>query len=103
MHFPLECRWVAADDIWLSPAYQRDSAYIAAHMYKGMPYHGYFEAVEEVFQKYNGRPHWGKMHTQTAESLSKIYPKWNEFQALRQELDPNGIFLNPYVKRIFGI
>lgn len=102
VHFPLECRWVAADDIWLSPAYQRDSAYIAAHMYKGMPYHAYFEAIEEIFKKYDGRPHWGKMHTQTAESLAKLYPKWNEFQAIRKELDPNGMFLNPYVKRIFG-
>ena len=102
VHFPLECRWVAADDIWLSPAYKRDSAYIAAHMYKGMRYHAYFEAIEEIFKKYDGRPHWGKMHTQTAESLAKLYPKWNEFQAIRKELDPKGIFLNPYVKRLFG-
>lgn len=102
VHFPLECRWVKADNIWLSPAYQRESAYIAAHMYKGMPYHAYFEAIEEIFKKYNGRPHWGKMHTQTAESLALLYPKWNEFQTLRQELDPKGVFLNPYLKRIFG-
>jgi FAD-linked oxidoreductase len=102
VHFPLECRWVAPDDIWLSPAHGRKSAYIAAHMYKGMPYQEYFAALEEVFQKYGGRPHWGKMHTQNAASLAKLYPQWDDFQRVRKELDPQGIFLNKYLKGIFG-
>ena len=102
VHFPLECRWVAPDDIWLSPANGRKSAYIAAHMYKGMPYKEYFAALEEVFQKYNGRPHWGKMHTQNAASLSKLYPHWDDFQRIRRELDPKGVFMNGYLKGIFG-
>ena len=63
VHFPLGCRFVHADDIWLSPAYQRESAYIAVHMYRGMAYEAYFRHVEEILQRYNGRPHWGKMHT----------------------------------------
>src|SRR5699024_9185764 len=62
LHFPIECRYVKEDSIWLSPSYQRDSAYIAIHMYKGMPFQEYFEAVEEIFLSYEGRPHWGKMH-----------------------------------------
>ena len=60
VHFPIECRYVKSDDIWLSPAYGRDSAYIAVHMYKGMKYAAYFGEVEKIFLKYEGRPHWGK-------------------------------------------
>ena len=60
VHFPIECRYVKGDDIWLSPAYGRDSAYIAVHMYKGMKYAAYFGEVEKIFLKYEGRPHWGK-------------------------------------------
>ncbi|HLR09113.1 MAG TPA: D-arabinono-1,4-lactone oxidase [Bacillota bacterium] len=103
VHFPIECRYVQADNIWLSPSYNRDSAYIAIHMYKGMTFQTYFDAVEKVFQHYNGRPHWGKMHTMTAEQLENLYPHFQTFLHLRQEMDPNGIFLNPYVKHLFNI
>jgi FAD/FMN-containing dehydrogenase len=102
VHFPLECRWVAPDDIWLSPAHGRPSAYIAAHMYKGMPYKEYFAALEEVLKKYGGRPHWGKMHTQTAASLAQLYPHWEDFQRVRRQLDPQGMFLNDYLKGVLG-
>ena len=101
VHFPVECRFVHADDIWLSPAYQRESAYIAVHMYRGMPYKAYFEAIEAIFQRYQGRPHWGKMHTQTAHSLEKLYPRWDDFRRVRASLDPKGIFLNSYLKTLF--
>src|SRR5699024_10247177 len=86
VHFPIECRYVKADDIWLSPSYQRDSAYIAIHMYKGMPFQGYFSAIEEVFAHYNGRPHWGKMHSLQNDKLSDLYPKWDDFLRVRTEL-----------------
>ena len=102
VHFPLECRFVKGDDIWISPAHGRDSAYIAVHSYKGMPYKEYFGAMEAIFKKYNGRPHWGKMHNRTAEELKELYPKWEDFQNLRRELDPTGIFLNGYMKEVFG-
>ena len=102
LHFPIECRFVKQDDIWLSPAYQRDSAYIAIHMYKGMPYEKYLKDMEAIFRKYNGRPHWGKLHYQTPDSLKKSYPKWDEFHAIRKEMDPGGIFLNGHMKDIFG-
>ena len=101
VHFPVECRFVHADDIWLSSAYQRESAYIAVHMYRGMPYKAYFEAIEAIFQRYQGRPHWGKMHTQTAHSLEKLYPRWHDFRRVRDSLDPKGIFLNTYLKTLF--
>ena len=101
VHFPIECRFVHADDIWLSPAYQRDSAYIAVHMYQGMPYKSYFEHIEAIFQRYQGRPHWGKMHTQTAENLATLYPHWHDFRRIRATLDPKGLFLNNYLTDLF--
>ncbi|MEK5477312.1 D-arabinono-1,4-lactone oxidase [Paenibacillus sp. FSL R5-0407] len=97
VHFPIECRYVQGDNLWLSPANGRDSAYIAVHMYRGMEYADYFAKVEEICRQHGGRPHWGKMHTMTADRLRSIYPKWDAFHQLRQELDPSGIFLNPYL------
>src|SRR5215469_1003318 len=102
VHFPIECRFVRADDIWLSPATGRDSCYIAVHMYRGMPYRQYFTAIEKIFQNHNGRPHWGKMHTMTADQLAAAYPRWDDFLRLRTELDPKGIFLNPYLEKLFA-
>lgn len=100
--FPLECRFTAADDIWLSPAYRRDSAYIAVHMYRGMPFERYFRDLEAILREHQGRPHWGKWHSLAAAELAELYPRWAEFQALRQRLDPTGVFLNPYLCRLFG-
>lgn len=100
VHFPIECRFVHSDDIWLSPAYERDSAYIAIHMYKGMPYERYFRAIEPIYQPYGGRPHWGKMHTLDAATLATRYPRWDDFRRVRAALDPNGVFLNDYLRRL---
>ncbi|WP_164670045.1 D-arabinono-1,4-lactone oxidase [Virgibacillus doumboii] len=103
VHFPLECRFVKKDAIWLSPAFERDVAFIAVHMYKGMYFQGYFDAVEEVFQYHGGRPHWGKMHTMTAEKLQAAYPHFDDFLSVRKKLDSDGMLLNGYVKRLFNI
>ncbi|MDC0761468.1 D-arabinono-1,4-lactone oxidase [Brevibacillus sp. AG] len=103
VHFPLECRYVKKDDIWLSPAYERDSAFIAVHMYKGMPYEAYFARMEEIFARYGGRPHWGKMHSMTAEQLHQVYPRLPDFLVIRSELDPDGLFVNPYLAELFNI
>lgn len=100
VNFPIECRSVKGDELWLSPAYQRDSAYIAVHMYRGMPHQNYFRQVETLLRSYGGRPHWGKMHTLVAADLKEIYPRWNDLIALRQELDPQGLFLNAYLERL---
>jgi len=100
VHFPIECRYVAADDIWLSPAYDRDSAYIAVHMYKGMPYKRYFEVMEQIFLRYDGRPHWGKMHTLKAVNLMKRYPMWQSFADIRTQMDPSDVFLSPYLREL---
>jgi FAD-linked oxidoreductase len=103
VHFPIECRWVKADDIAISPASGREAAYIAVHMYRGMPYNPYFEAIETIFKQYKGRPHFGKMNTCTYQDFQKLYPNWGKFVEIRQELDPNGVFLNPYLQKIFGL
>ena len=103
VHFPVECRFVKGDDIWLSPAYQRDSAYIAIHMYRGMPYTAYFRHAEAIYQDYQGRPHWGKMHTLDHRKFAQLYPRWNDFLRVRQKLDPQGVFLNAYLREMLGL
>jgi len=101
--FPIECRFVKQDDIWLSPAYKRDSAYIAIHVYHETPHNPYFEEIEALFMEYEGRPHWGKMHTRTADYFREVYPRWNDFMILRAEWDPEGVFLNTHLQEVFGL
>ncbi len=103
VHFPVECRFVKGDDIWLSPAYQRDSAYIAVHMYRGMPYTDYFRQCEAIYQNYQGRPHWGKLHTLDHRTLAQLYPHWSDFLRVRSQLDPQGILLNDYLRELLGV
>jgi FAD-linked oxidoreductase len=100
--FPIEFRTVAADDVWLSPFYGRESATIAVHQYHRVDTTELFEACEAIFRRNDGRPHWGKMHTQTAVELAETYPKYGEFRALRRRLDPQGKFLNEYLRGMFG-
>ncbi|OTG76099.1 FAD-linked oxidoreductase [Acinetobacter sp. ANC 4169] len=101
MFFPIEFRYVKGDDIWLSPFYQRDSVSISIHQFYKQDYHAIFDLVEPILQKYQGRPHWGKLHSMTAASLRDLYPKWDDFMALRQQLDPQQKWLNPYLKQLF--
>ncbi|MFS0781734.1 D-arabinono-1,4-lactone oxidase [Bacillus sp. 1P06AnD] len=101
VHFPIECRSVKKDDSWLSPSFERDSFYIAFHMYKGMDHHRYFNDMETIMAKYGGRPHWGKMHTRSSADLQHMYPKYSDFLAIRDQLDPAGIFMNEYLSSLF--
>jgi L-gulono-1,4-lactone dehydrogenase len=100
--FPIEFRVVAPDDAYLSTAYERDTVYIAVHMYRGMAWEPYFRAVESIMDDYGGRPHWGKRHFQSAATLAPRYPEWDRFQAVRARLDPHGHFENDYAKRVLG-
>ncbi len=100
--FPLEVRTVAPDDAMLSTAYGRDSGYVAVHMYRGMSWRPYFEAVERIMYEAGGRPHWGKRHFQTAATLRPRYPEWDAFQAIRSRLDPEGRFANAWTERVLG-
>ncbi|MET7357804.1 D-arabinono-1,4-lactone oxidase [Streptomyces sp. NPDC005562] len=100
--FPVEVRTAPADDIALSTASGRESAYIAVHMYRGTPYQAYFAAAERIFTAHEGRPHWGKVHTRDAEYFAKAYPRFGEFTALRDRLDPDRLFGNDYLRRVLG-
>ena len=97
--FPFEVRVLKADDIWLSPAYERDVAYVAFHQYHRMSHERWFSICEDVLGAAGGRPHWGKMHRLTASDFAQKIPRFEDFVALRDELDPMGIF-SPYLDRV---
>ena len=100
--FPIEVRFTAGDDMWLSTAHGRESCYIAVHVYQGRPYERYFRAVEAIMDGVGGRPHWGKLHFQTADTLRPRYEHWDDFQAVRRRVDPAGRFANAYTERVLG-
>jgi L-gulono-1,4-lactone dehydrogenase len=100
--FPIEVRVTPGDDLWLSTAYGRSSAYIAIHVFHASPHQEYFRDVEAVMTAVAGRPHWGKMHTRSAEYLRQAYPKHGDFVALRDELDPERRFGNSYLTQVLG-
>jgi len=98
--FPVECRFVKGDDIYLSPAHNRESAFLAVHKYFKKPYESYFRGCEEIFLEYEGRPHWGKIHYLNSSQLRQRYPRWGRFQKVRGELDPKGIMLNDHLRKV---
>ncbi|MBV2151607.1 D-arabinono-1,4-lactone oxidase [Kitasatospora sp. SUK 42] len=100
--FPVEVRFAPADDLWLSTASGRDSAYVAVHLYRGTADQGYFTGVERLMTAHQGRPHWGKLHTRDAEYLAGVYPHFGDFTALRDEVDPQRVFGNDYLRRVLG-
>lgn len=100
--FPVEVRFAAADDRWMSTAHGRDAGYIAVHRYWREDPTEYFEAVEEIMLGFDGRPHWGKMHTLGAATFRERYPRFDDFLALRDRLDPERLFRNPYLDRVLG-
>jgi L-gulono-1,4-lactone dehydrogenase len=100
--FPLEVRFAPADDPWLSTAYGRDSAYVATHVFHPSEHREYFRDVEAVMTAAAGRPHWGKLHTRSAEYLRPVYPQFGPFVALRDELDPERRFGSTYLTQVLG-
>jgi FAD-linked oxidoreductase len=100
--FPVEVRTVAPDDAFLSTAHGRESGFVAVHMFEGMEWEPYFRAVEQVMDELGGRPHWGKRHFQTAQTLRGRYPDWDRFIAVRDRLDPGGRFANDWTDRVLG-
>ncbi|MEY9939720.1 D-arabinono-1,4-lactone oxidase [Streptacidiphilus sp. MAP5-3] len=100
--FPVEVRVAPADDLWLSTASGRDTAYIAVHLYRGTADQGYFTEVEKLMTAHQGRPHWGKLHTRDAEYLATVYPRFADFTALRDRVDPDRRFGNNHLRRVLG-
>ncbi|WP_367133802.1 D-arabinono-1,4-lactone oxidase [Saccharothrix sp. HUAS TT1] len=99
---PVEVRVAQGDDLWLSTAHGRDTAYIAVHQYLGMPYRRYFDAFERIAGAVGGRPHWGKVHSLAADDLRGLYPRFDDFRRVRAEVDPTGKFGNDYLARVLG-
>ncbi|MQW76325.1 FAD-binding protein [Nocardioides sp. dk4132] len=100
--FPVEVRTAPADDIALSTASGRDSLYLAFHVHRDAEHREYFALMEQVMRAHDGRPHWGKVHTRTAADLAPAYPRFAEFLAMRDRLDPDRVFANPYLRRVLG-
>ncbi len=100
--FPIEFRYVAADDIWLSMFEGRAGASISIHQFNDLDYRPYFNQIEPIFWKYEGRPHWGKLHTLDAPRLAERYPHWQAFQEVRRQLDPSGRMLNAHLREVLG-
>jgi FAD/FMN-containing dehydrogenase len=98
--WPIEYRTLGADDIYLSPAYGRASVTISVHQAHHLPYEAFFADVEAIFRNHEGRPHWGKVHSHTASQLRSLYPMWDQFQQVRERLDPQGRFMNDYLRLI---
>ena len=99
---PVEVRFTAADDIWLSHGYGRDNAYVAIHQFVGMPFAEYFRGFEAVCGPLGGRPHWGKLHYRDAASLASAYPRFGDFLAVRDRLDPARVLANGYTRQVLG-
>ncbi|GAA3535590.1 D-arabinono-1,4-lactone oxidase [Amycolatopsis ultiminotia] len=100
--FPVEVRVAAGDDIWLSTANGRDTAYLAIHQFVGMPYREYFAGFAAIVDQVGGRPHWGKMHDLDVHALRTRYPHFDDFLRVRKECDPAGTFTNTYLDRVLG-
>lgn len=100
--FPIEVRFTAADDVWMSTGHERDNCYVAVHHYWRNDPTAYFAAAQGIFTSHEGRPHWGKMHTLGADYFAQRYSRFNDFVAIRDELDPQRLFSNPYLDRVLG-
>ncbi|MGO1316103.1 MAG: D-arabinono-1,4-lactone oxidase, partial [Cellulomonadaceae bacterium] len=101
--FPVEVRFAAPEDVWLSTAHGRDTAYVAVHQFHRGDHRAYFAAVQQIMTAHGGRPHWGKMHDVGADYLAEQYPRLADFARIRADVDPDGVFLNPYTRTVLGL
>jgi FAD-linked oxidoreductase len=100
--FPVEVRFVGADDVWLSTGFERDNAYVAVHQYHRMDPRPLFAAFEAIVAEHAGRPHWGKVHTLGADRLRELYPRFDDVRTVRDRLDPGRLFTNDHVRHLLG-
>ncbi|MGL5817330.1 MAG: D-arabinono-1,4-lactone oxidase [Phycicoccus sp.] len=100
--FPVEVRWTSSDDVWLSAAYERESAYVAVHQYHRVDPRPLFAAFEAIVAEHGGRPHWGKAHTLGADRLRELHPRFDAFRAVRDRLDPRRMFTNAHLRHVLG-
>lgn len=100
--FPLEVRFVSAEEAWLSPNYRRDNIVLSISGVPGTDYWHYLRKADALFDSFDGRPHWGKLHFMTPERMARLFPRWEDFKAMRRRFDPKGVFLNPHLEPLFG-
>jgi FAD/FMN-containing dehydrogenase len=96
-------RTVAADEAWLSPFFDRESATVSVHQNASLPWREFFDDIEPIFRAHGGRPHWGKKHGLRGPALARLYPRWDDFAGQRQRFDPDGVFLTPYLRELLGV
>lgn len=100
--FPIEYRFTAGDEAWMSPCYRQPSVTVSVSGQPGLDYWDYLRAVDRILRSYGARPHWGKMHFLTGEDVTAIYPRAQDFRALRRKMDPAGVYLNDHLRALFG-
>lgn len=100
--YPIEFRFTAGDPAWMSPFHQQDSVTLSVSGGPGIDYWDYLRNVDAILRCYNARPHWGKMHFLDTEDVTALYPKAEDFRALRRRLDPAGVFLNDHLRALFS-
>ena len=100
--YPVEYRFVARDSGMLSPYYRRASVTISVSGGPGVDYWNYLADVDAILRPYEARPHWGKLHFNLREDMPALYPRYEDFQAIRRRLDPEGRFLNDHLRGLFG-
>ncbi|MFC9549962.1 D-arabinono-1,4-lactone oxidase [Rhodococcus sp. NPDC056960] len=99
---PVQIRWQKADEGYLSAHYQRDTMSVSVSGQVGTVYEPFLRELDRELQRFDARPHWGKIHFLTRDRVEALYPKYDEFQSIRKEFDPQGIFLNPHLRELFG-
>lgn len=100
--WPLELRTLAADDVWMSTAYERPTITLSVHQGASEPYEALFAACEDVFREFDGRPHWGKAHGRTGRDLARLHPRWDDWWRVRDHVDPDGRFMNETLRGLRG-
>ena len=98
-----EVRTVAADDLWLSPSFERDCVAIHFTWVKDeAAVRSVLVAIEDRLTEFGARPHWGKLFGMGADELAPLYPRLDDFVRLIDGFDPNRKFRNPFVDRCLG-
>lgn len=101
--FPVHVRCSPPEQGYLSPAAGRYTGWINLRQYGRRPSQTFLTAAEQILVDHGGRPHWGTLHTRTAEELAPLYTQWDEFLTLRAAMDPQGTLLNPHLRRLLGL
>jgi FAD/FMN-containing dehydrogenase len=99
---PVQVRWQKADEAYLSAQYQRNTMSLSVSGQVGTEYEPFLRELDHELQQFDARPHWGKIHYLTRDRVEALYPRYDDFQAIRRRFDPRGLFLNPHLRELFG-